>query len=76
MPVAVRAICGPAVIQLGDTFNVTAGTTFLYDSNVFRLVTYVDPFLFTGKNTKSDHIITTTATLNVNKHVFVAAFRG
>ncbi len=60
------AQAGP-VVQPGDTFSVTAGSTFLYDSNVFRLSDIVDPFLFTGKNTKSDHIITTTATLNVNK---------
>ena len=56
-----------AVADAGDTFNVTAGTTFLYDSNVFRLSDIADPFFFTGKNTRADHIITTTAALSVNK---------
>jgi exopolysaccharide biosynthesis operon protein EpsL len=56
-----------AVADAGDTFNVTAGTTFLYDSNVFRLNPLIPPALVTGKDTRADYIITTTATLSVNK---------
>jgi len=57
---------GPAV-QPGDTFSVTAGTTFLYDTNIFRLNPQIPPALVTGKDTRADQVITTTATLNVNK---------
>ena len=56
-----------AVADAGDTFNVTAGTTFLYDTNVFRSDPLIPPALVTGKDTRADQIITTTATLSVNK---------
>jgi exopolysaccharide biosynthesis operon protein EpsL len=60
------AQAGP-VVQPGDTLSVTAGSTFLYDTNVFRLSSIADPFVFTGSNSRADHIITTTATLSANK---------
>ncbi len=63
-----------AVADAGDTFNLTGGTTFLYDSNVFRLSPTVPPLLFTGRDTTSDLIITTTGTLSVNKHYSMQRF--
>jgi exopolysaccharide biosynthesis operon protein EpsL len=56
-----------AVADAGDTFNVTAGTTYLYDTNVFRTSDLIPPVLFSGKDTRADQIITTTATLSMNK---------
>ena len=56
-----------AAADAGDTFNVTAGTTFLYDTNIFRLNPQIPPALVTGKDTRADQVITTTATLSVNK---------
>ncbi|SFH17669.1 exopolysaccharide biosynthesis operon protein EpsL [Nitrosospira sp. Nsp14] len=63
-----------AVADAGDTFNLTGGTTFLYDSNVFRLSPTVPPLLFTGRDTTSDLIITTTGALSVNKHYSMQRF--
>ncbi len=51
----------------GDTLTLSAGTTYMFDSNVFRLSPLIDPVAFLGTPTKSDQIITTTATLNLNK---------
>jgi exopolysaccharide biosynthesis operon protein EpsL len=56
-----------AVADAGDTFNLTVGSTFMYDTNVFRLSPIADPLLFTGKDTRADQIITSTATLSMNK---------
>ncbi len=51
----------------GDTLNLTVGSTFMYDSNVFRLSSLLDPVSFVGQPSRSDQIITSTATLNFNK---------
>lgn len=56
-----------ASADAGDTFNVTAGSTLMYDSNVFRISPSIDPLLLTGKSTRSDQVITSTATLSLNK---------
>ncbi|MGH8762723.1 MAG: XrtB/PEP-CTERM-associated polysaccharide biosynthesis outer membrane protein EpsL [Nitrosospira sp.] len=51
----------------GDTLNLSAGSTFMYDSNVFRLAPSIDLAPLVGQSTKSDLIITSTAAMNVNK---------
>lgn len=51
----------------GDTFNATVGSTLMYDSNVFRISPSIDPALLTGKPMRSDQVITSTATLSLNK---------
>lgn len=56
-----------ACADAGDTFNATVGSTFMYDSNVFRIAPSVPPALLTGKPMRSDQVITSTATLSVNK---------
>jgi exopolysaccharide biosynthesis operon protein EpsL len=63
-----------AVADAGDTFNVTGGTTFLYDTNVFRLSPLIPPALVTGQDTRADLIITTTGTLSLNKHYSMQRF--
>jgi exopolysaccharide biosynthesis operon protein EpsL len=52
---------------LGETLSLTAGSTFMYDSNVFRLSSLLDPVLLTGQPQRSDQIIITSATLSFNK---------
>ena len=56
-----------ACADAGDTFNATVGSTFMYDSNVFRIAPSVPSALVTGKPMRSDQVITSTATLSVNK---------
>ncbi|WP_025040957.1 XrtB/PEP-CTERM-associated polysaccharide biosynthesis outer membrane protein EpsL [Nitrosospira briensis] len=51
----------------GDTFNATVGTAFTYDSNVFRLSPVINPVAVTGMPTRSDQIIISTFSLNLNK---------
>ncbi len=51
----------------GDTLTLSAGSTYMFDSNVFRLSPLIDPGTFLGASTRSDQIITTTFTLNLNK---------
>ena len=63
-----------AVADAGDTFNVTVGSTFTYDSNLFRLSSIIDPERFVGKPTTADQIIISTATLNVNKNYSMQRF--
>src|SRR5690349_7724049 len=58
----------------GDTFNVTVGSTLAYDSNVFRIAPEIPPNFLTGKPVRSDQIITSTATLNVNKSYSLQRF--
>jgi exopolysaccharide biosynthesis operon protein EpsL len=55
-----------AVADAGDTLNLTVGSTLLYDSNVFRLPNFV-PASLVGSDVKSDQIVTSTATLSLNK---------
>jgi len=59
----VRHACADA----GDTFNATVGSTFMYDSNVFRMASTTPSALLTGTPMKSDEVITSTATLSLNK---------
>ncbi|SEP35446.1 XrtB/PEP-CTERM-associated polysaccharide biosynthesis outer membrane protein EpsL [Nitrosovibrio sp. Nv6] len=56
-----------AKVAPGDTFGATVGSTFMYDTNVFRISPLIDPAALTGKPTRSDQIITSTATLSLNK---------
>ncbi|SEK25946.1 XrtB/PEP-CTERM-associated polysaccharide biosynthesis outer membrane protein EpsL [Nitrosovibrio tenuis] len=50
-----------------DTFNVTVGTNVLYDNNVFRISSSIDPTLLVGKPVRSDLIITSSATVSLTK---------
>ncbi|MDQ3185481.1 MAG: putative exosortase B-associated extracellular polysaccharide biosynthesis transporter EpsL [Pseudomonadota bacterium] len=65
LPLALAAPCG--VAAPGDTLNLTVGSSLMYDSNVFRLSSLLDPVSFVGLPTRSDQIITSTGTLNFNK---------
>ncbi|SDZ78210.1 exopolysaccharide biosynthesis operon protein EpsL [Nitrosospira multiformis ATCC 25196] len=56
------------------TFSVTAGTTFTYDSNVFRLSPLVNPIALTGQPRRADQIIITSATLGFNKRYSMQRF--
>ena len=56
------------------TFSVTAGTTFTYDSNVFRMSSLANPVAFTGQPQRSDQIIVTSATLGFNKRYSMQRF--
>ena len=64
-----------AVADRGDTLNVTGGSTFLYDTNVFRLSNIV-PASIVGSDTKSDLIISTTGTLSWDKFYCMQRFEG
>ncbi|MBA4142640.1 MAG: putative exosortase B-associated extracellular polysaccharide biosynthesis transporter EpsL [Nitrosospira sp.] len=63
-----------AAADAGDTFNLTVGSTLLYDSNVFRLSPIANPAFFTGKDTRSDQVVTSSATLSVNKFYSMQRF--
>lgn len=56
-----------AVAGAGDTLSFTAGSSLMYDSNVFRLSPLIDPTAFTGTPKRSDQIIISTFTLGLNK---------
>lgn len=57
-----------ASADVGDTLNVTVGSTLMYDTNVFRVSPNVPIGSFVpGATTGSDQIITSTATLGLNK---------
>lgn len=56
-----------ACADAGDTFNATVGSTLMYDSNVFRMAPSTPSDSLTGKPMKSDEVITSTATLSLNK---------
>ena len=64
----------PSRLLPGKTFNVTAGSTFTYDSNVFRLSSLADPVAFVGQPRKSDQIIITSASLVFNKTYLMQRF--
>jgi exopolysaccharide biosynthesis operon protein EpsL len=55
-----------AAADAGDTFNVSVGTNVLYDSNVLRTSTSIDPLRF-GSPTRSDLVILSSATINMRK---------
>lgn len=57
----------PPRVRPGDTFSLTAGSTFTYDSNVFRQSSLIDPIVFTGQPRRSDQIIITSVSLGFNK---------
>lgn len=57
----------PAKLLPGELFNVSAASTFTYDTNVFRISPLIDPAALTGRPTRSDQIITSSVTLQVNK---------
>jgi len=56
-----------AAIAAGDTLRVTVDSNVKFDSNVFRLSPSIDPVVMTGQPTRSDRIITSTASLKFNK---------
>ena len=61
-PITQHAVAAP-----GDTISATAGSTFMYDSNVFRLSPVIDPVALTGLPRRSDQIIITSVSLALNK---------
>ena len=63
-----------AIADAGDTVNVTVGSTFTYDSNLFRLSSIIDPERFVGKPTTADQIVISTATLSMNKYYSMQRF--
>src|SRR5688500_4018523 len=65
--IAQQAMMQPAQILPGELFKVSVGSTFTYDTNVFRLSPIIDPAALTGLPTRSDQIITSSVTLGVNK---------
>ncbi|ARO86563.1 putative exosortase B-associated extracellular polysaccharide biosynthesis transporter EpsL [Nitrosospira lacus] len=56
-----------ASADAGDTFNVTASSMLMYDSNVFRLSPLVNPVTLLGQPSRSDQIVTSSVALSVNK---------
>lgn len=64
---AQQAPAQQARVAPGDTFAAAVGSTFMYDTNVFRLSPLIDPAEIVGQPTRSDQIITTTASLSLNK---------
>src|SRR5688500_16717344 len=64
---AQQAMMQPAKMLPGELFKVSVGSTFTYDTNVFRLSPLIDPGALLGRPTRSDQIITTSVTLGVNK---------
>jgi exopolysaccharide biosynthesis operon protein EpsL len=65
--IAQQGMMQPAKILPGELFKVSVGSTFTYDSNVFRLSPSIDPVILTGQPGRSDQIIISSATLGVNK---------
>lgn len=60
----------------GDTLTLTAGSTFTYDTNVFRLSPIIDPVPLTGLPRKSDQIIDTSVILALNKTYSMQRFEA
>lgn len=58
-----RTACADA----DDTFNIVAGVSSMYDSNLFRLPPGADPEIFVGESTKSDVNTLTSIALRINK---------
>jgi exopolysaccharide biosynthesis operon protein EpsL len=58
-----------------DTFNVTVGTNVIYDSNIFRTSSLVDPLRF-GSPTRSDLIFISSATVNMRKLLGMQRFEA
>lgn len=66
-----------ASADAGDTFNVTAGSTFTYDSNLFRRSAVLPPIAASdGKPTLSDQIIVSSVTLDLNKRYSMQRFEA
>jgi exopolysaccharide biosynthesis operon protein EpsL len=65
--IGLSGIAPHSFADTGDTFNVSVGTNFLYDSNVFRLSSLVNPANILPVDARADQIITSSATLSVNK---------
>jgi exopolysaccharide biosynthesis operon protein EpsL len=64
-----------AAADAGDTFNVTVGTNVIYDSNVFRTSSVIDPIRF-GSPTRSDLIIISSATVSMRKLLGMQRFEA
>ena len=68
VPISLMLIAPYASADAGDTFNVTAGSTLTYDSNLFRRSDFLPPILASdGKPARSDQIIISSVTFNLNK---------
>jgi exopolysaccharide biosynthesis operon protein EpsL len=68
VPISLMLMASYASADAGDTFNVTAGSTLTYDSNLFRRSDSLPPVLASdGKPARSDQIIISSVTFNLNK---------
>ncbi len=75
--VSLMLIAQYASADAGDTFNVTVGSTLTYDSNLFRRSDLLSPIHASdGKPTRSDQIIMSSATLNLNKFYSLQRFEA
>ena len=57
----------PSSADQFDTLNYAFSVGMVYDNNIFRLPSSVDPQTATGKSTKSDHIQSETIGINLDK---------
>jgi exopolysaccharide biosynthesis operon protein EpsL len=77
VPISLMLMASYASADAGDTFNVTAGSTFTYDSNLFRRSDSLPPVLASdGKPTRSDQIIISSVTFNLNKRYSLQRFEA
>src|SRR5688500_14154534 len=65
--IAQQGMMQPAKILPGELFKLSVGSTFTYDTNVFRLSPSIDPVPLLGQPGLSDQIIVTPVMLDVNK---------
>lgn len=65
---ALPVLCAQAVrADTGDSFNIVAGISAVYDDNLFRLPPGVDPQPFLGESTKADINTISSVSLRFNK---------
>jgi exopolysaccharide biosynthesis operon protein EpsL len=57
----------PSSADQFDTLNYVVSAGMVYDNNIFRLPSWVDPQTAIGKPTKSDHIQSETIGINLDK---------
>ena len=58
----------PAIADQFDTVNYIAKAGIIYDDNVFRLPSDVDPLIASGNSSKSDQVRFTSLGLHINKY--------
>ena len=77
VPISLMLMASYASADAGDTFNVTAGSTLTYDSNLFRRSDSLPPVLASdGKPARSDQIIISSVTFNLNKRYSLQRFEA